>query len=91
MRQADAQWRKVQVKLEGEDEYEALDKFDRLEVFQDHIRWAQNLSLAVRYLNFPTCSTKEPFCFPKLCSCESRPCPAMHLRSPRHGMILGHG
>jgi pre-mRNA-processing factor 40 len=36
--QADAQWRKIQVKLEGEDEYEALDKFDRLEVFQEHIR-----------------------------------------------------
>ena len=41
--QADSQWRKVQVKLEGEDEYEALDKFDRLEVFQDHIRCAGHL------------------------------------------------
>ncbi len=36
--QADSRWGKVQVKLEGEDEYEALDKFERLEVFQDHIR-----------------------------------------------------
>ena len=36
--QTDSQWRKIQGKLEGEDEYEALDKLDRLEVFQEYIR-----------------------------------------------------
>ena len=36
--QVDSVWRKVQGRLEGEDEYENLDKVERLEVFQDHIR-----------------------------------------------------
>lgn len=31
-------WRKVSPKLEGYDEYEALDRGERLEVFQDYIR-----------------------------------------------------
>ena len=35
--QVDTPWRKAMVKLEGEDEYEALDKLDRLEVYQDYI------------------------------------------------------
>ncbi len=35
--QVDTPWRKAMVKLEGENEYEALDKLDRLEVFQDYI------------------------------------------------------
>lgn len=35
--QVDTPWRKAATKLEGEDEYEALDKLDRLEVFQDYI------------------------------------------------------
>ena len=37
--QLELPWRKAQVKLEGEEEYEALDKFERLEVYQDHIRY----------------------------------------------------
>ena len=42
--QVDTQWRKAAPKLEGEDAYEALDKLDRLEVFQDHILCALDLS-----------------------------------------------
>ena len=37
-KQIDSSWRKIQAKLEGEDEYENLDKADRVEVFGDHIR-----------------------------------------------------
>ncbi|KAK9903919.1 hypothetical protein WJX75_000518 [Coccomyxa subellipsoidea] len=33
----DTAWRKAMPKLEGENEYEALDKLDRLEVYQDYI------------------------------------------------------
>jgi pre-mRNA-processing factor 40 len=36
--QVSTPWRKAQGRLEGEDEYEALDKVDRLEVFQEYIR-----------------------------------------------------
>ena len=39
----DTQWRKAAPKLEGEDAYEALDKLDRLEVFQDYILCALHL------------------------------------------------
>jgi pre-mRNA-processing factor 40 len=35
--QVDTPWRKAQSKLEGEEEYEALEKLDRLEVYQDYI------------------------------------------------------
>eukprot|EP00803_Ostreobium_quekettii_P011403 evm.model.scf_473.7 EVM.evm.TU.scf_473.7 scf_473:23302-33338(+) len=35
---ATSQWRKVAAKLEGYDEYEALDRSERLEVFQDYMR-----------------------------------------------------
>lgn len=35
--QVDTPWRKAMPKLEGENEYEALDKLDRLEVYQDYI------------------------------------------------------
>lgn len=31
-------WRKAQDRLSGEEEYDALDKLDRLEVFQEYIR-----------------------------------------------------
>lgn len=34
----DSSWRKAQDRLAGEEEYEALDKLDRLEVFQEYIR-----------------------------------------------------
>ena len=34
----DTPWRKAQDRLAGEEEYEALDKIDRLEVYQEHIR-----------------------------------------------------
>ncbi|BDA45679.1 probable pre-mRNA-processing protein 40A [Coccomyxa sp. Obi] len=37
----DTPWRKAMVKLEGEDEYEALDKLDRLEVYQDYILYLE--------------------------------------------------
>ena len=37
---ADSSWRKAADRLAGEEEYEALDKLDRLEVFTEHIRWA---------------------------------------------------
>lgn len=32
-------WRKAQTRLEGEDEYEALDKVERLEVFTEYIKY----------------------------------------------------
>jgi hypothetical protein len=35
--QVDTQWRKAAPRLEGEDAYEALDKLDRLEVYQEYI------------------------------------------------------
>ena len=38
--QVDVPWRKALTKVEGEEEYEALDKVERLEVYQDHIRQA---------------------------------------------------
>ena len=31
-------WRKASDKLEGDEVFEALDKIDRLEVWQDHIK-----------------------------------------------------
>lgn len=37
--QVSTPWRKAQTRLEGEDEYDTLDKIDRLEVFQDYIRF----------------------------------------------------
>ena len=36
--QVTSTWRKVAPKFEGEDAYEALEKIDRLEVFQQYIR-----------------------------------------------------
>lgn len=36
----DSPWRKVQGRLEGEDEYESVEKLDRLEVFQEYIWYA---------------------------------------------------
>ena len=41
--QASSIWRKVQGKLEGEDAYEALDKIDRLEVYEEYMRWGPRL------------------------------------------------
>lgn len=38
--QVDTPWRKAVTKLEGDPAYEALDKIDRLEVFQDYIKCA---------------------------------------------------
>ena len=38
--QVDTPWRKAQTKVEGEDEYEQLDKVDRLDVFQEYIKCA---------------------------------------------------
>ena len=44
--QVDVPWRKALTKVEGEEEYEALDKLERLEVYQDHIRQALCPSLS---------------------------------------------
>lgn len=38
--QVDTPWRKAVTKLEGDPAYEALDKIDRLEVFQEYIKCA---------------------------------------------------
>ena len=38
--QAGVTWRKAMTKLEGEEEYEALGKLDRLEAFDAYMRWA---------------------------------------------------
>lgn len=37
MLQVDTPWRKAVTKVEVEDEYQALNKLDRLEVFQEYI------------------------------------------------------
>ena len=36
--QVDTPWRKAMTKLEGDPAFEALDKIDRLEVFQEYIK-----------------------------------------------------
>ena len=36
--QVDTPWRKAMTKLEGDPTFEALDKIDRLEVFQEYIK-----------------------------------------------------
>jgi hypothetical protein len=36
--QVDTPWRKAQTRVEGEDEYEQLDKLDQLAVFEEYIR-----------------------------------------------------
>ena len=40
MLQASTPWRKAQAKLEGEPEFEDLSKTDRLEVYQEYMKWA---------------------------------------------------
>ena len=39
MLQASTPWRKAQAKLEGEPEFEDLSKTDRLEVYQDYMKY----------------------------------------------------
>ncbi|CAD7696897.1 unnamed protein product [Ostreobium quekettii] len=47
---ASSQWRKVADKLEGYDEYEALDRSERLEVFQDYMRELERKEMEQREL-----------------------------------------
>ena len=44
--QSTSSWRKVQVRLEGEPAFEAMDPLRRLEVFQEHVKCAPAASPA---------------------------------------------
>ena len=48
--QHDTQWRKAQTKLEGEEEFEALDKYSRLDVFEEYVRCAIGLNALMTML-----------------------------------------